>query len=91
MIVIAFPVVSDAQYKGDHIPGFLGLGSGRQAPSGLYVGNVGWVYPTSTIKDNSGHDITLPDSLTSMAELILVSVVTNYKLFGANLDGIPGS
>jgi hypothetical protein len=24
MIVTAFPLVSEAQYKGDHIPGFLG-------------------------------------------------------------------
>ena len=82
-----FPVVSEAQYKGDRIPGFLGLDSGTQAPAGLYVGNVVWVYPTSTIKDNSGHDVTLPGSLTSTAELILLSVVTNYKLFGAHLGG----
>src|SRR5580704_9768864 len=87
LIATGFPVVSEAQYKGDHIPGFLGLDSGTQAPPGLYVGNVVWVYPTSTIKDNSGHDIPLPGSLTSTADIILVSVVTNYKLFGANLGG----
>ena len=87
MIVTAFPLVSEAQYKGDHIPGFLGLDSGTQAPPGVYVGNVVWVYPTSTIKDNSGHAITLPGSLTSTAEIILLNVVMNYKLFGANLGG----
>ena len=87
MMLIAFAVVSEAQYKGDHIPGFLGLDSGTQAPAGLYIGNVVWVYPTGTIKDNSGHAITLPGSLTSTAELILASVVTNHKLFGANLGG----
>jgi hypothetical protein len=43
MIVTAFRLVSDAQYKGDHIPGFLGLEIGSQAPPGLYVGNVVWV------------------------------------------------
>src|SRR5258707_3578378 len=75
------PVLSQAQYKGDHIPGFLGLSSGTRAPPGLYLGNLGWVYPTSTVKDNVGHDITLPGSLTSTAEIILVSMVTNYKLF----------
>lgn len=87
MIVTAFPVVSKAQYKGDHIPGFLGLESGTQAPAGLYVGNVAWVYPTSAIKNNSSRDITLPGSLTSTADIILASVVTNYKLFGAHLGG----
>ena len=59
------------QYKGDDIPGFLGLQSGTQAPPGLYLGNVVWVYPTSTIKDNAGHAVTLPGSLTSTAEIIL--------------------
>jgi hypothetical protein len=79
--------VSEAQYKGDHIPGFLGLQSGTQAPPGLYVANVVWIYPTSTIVDNAGRDINLPGSLTSTADIILVSVVTNYKLFGANVSG----
>ena len=87
MILIALPVVSEAQYKGDHIPGFLGLESGSQAPPGLYVGNVVWVYPTSTIKDNAGQTIPLPGSLTSTADIILLNVVTTNKLLGANLGG----
>ena len=77
--------ISEAQYKGDHIPGFAGLESGSQAPPGLYVGDIVWVYPTSTVKDNAGDSVHLPGSLTSTAEIILVSVVTNYKLFGAPL------
>jgi hypothetical protein len=51
------------------------------------VGNVVWVYPTSTVKDNAGNAINLAGSLTSTADIILVSVVTNYKLFGANIGG----
>ena len=90
LIVTAFPLASEAQYKGDDIPGFLGLQSGTQAPPGIYVGNVVWVYPTSTIKDNSGHAINLPGSLTSTAEIILLNVVTNYKVFGANVGGSAG-
>lgn len=43
MIGTVFLLVSESQYKGDHIPGFLGLESGPQAPPGLYVGNVVWV------------------------------------------------
>jgi hypothetical protein len=35
----ALPGLSEAQYKGDHIPGFVGLESGSQAPPVLYVGN----------------------------------------------------
>src|SRR5208282_4838131 len=87
-LIVAFAAVpAEAQYKGDDIPGFLGLQSGSQAPPGLYVGNVVWVYRTSTIKDNSGNAINLPGSLTSTAELILVNVVTPYKVLGANIGG----
>ena len=79
LIVTTFPLASEAQYKGDDIPGFLGLQSGTQAPPGIYVGNVVWVYPTSTIKDNSGHAINLPGSLTSTAEIILLNVATQLQ------------
>jgi hypothetical protein len=77
----------EAQYKGDHIPGFLGLSSGTQAPPGLYFGNVLWVYPTSTVKDNNGNSISLPGSLTSTADVILLSGVADYKFLGANVGG----
>jgi hypothetical protein len=87
LIVAVLAVPAEAQYKGDDIPGFLGLESGSQAPPGVYVGNVVWVYPTSTIKDSSGNSISLPGSLTSTAEMILVNVVTPYKVFGANIGG----
>jgi hypothetical protein len=90
LIAAILAVPTAAQYKGDDIPGFSGLQSGTQAPPGLYLGNVVWVYPTSTIKDNNGNSITLPGSLTSTAEIILVSLVTNYKLFGANVGGSVG-
>jgi len=86
LIVTVLPVMSEAQYKGDHIPGFLGLSSGTQAPPGLYMGNVVWVYPTSTVKDNNGGSISR-GSLTSTADIILVSVVTHYKVFGATVGG----
>jgi hypothetical protein len=87
LLTALIPVCSYAQYKGDHIPGFIGLEAGTQAPPGLYLANVVWVYPTSTVKDNAGNAVTLPGSLTSTADIILVNVVTNYKLFGANIGG----
>jgi hypothetical protein len=87
LTILLIAISAEAQYKGDHIPGFVGLESASQAPPGLYVGDVVWVYPTSTVKDNAGNSITLPGKLTSTADIILVSVVTNYKLFGANVGG----
>ena len=73
-----------AQYKGSRIPGFLGVDSGTQAPAGLYAGNLLWVYPTDTIKDNFGNKINSTGSLTTTADLILVNLVTNVKILGAN-------
>ena len=89
-VFLLAPFRSQAQYKGDDIPGFLGLSAGTQAPPGLYLGSAAWVYPTDTIKDNHGNSVTLPGSLTSTAEVILVSLVTNYKLLGANVGASAG-
>jgi hypothetical protein len=83
-------VPTQAQYKADDIPGFLGLSNGTQPPPGLYLGSLAWVYPTDTVKDNNGNSVTLPGSLTSTAEIVLVNVVTNYKLFGGNIGASGG-
>ena len=80
--LIAAP--ASAQYKGDRLPGFVGLDGGTQAPPGIYAGNLLWVYPTSTVKDNNGNQINQQGSLTSVLDGILVSYVGNYKLLGAN-------
>jgi hypothetical protein len=90
LVFLLVPLRSQAQYKGDDIPGFLGLENGTQPPPGLYIGSLAWVYPTDTIKDNNGNSVTLPGSLTSTAEIILVNVVTNYKLFGGNIGASAG-
>lgn len=85
--VIAFVSISlHAQYRGDHITGLVGLQGGTQAPSGLYVGNVVWIYPTGRVNDDSGNQINRGGgSLTSTANVILVSLVSNFKLAGANV------
>src|SRR6516165_6303248 len=86
--ILLIGVASHAQYKGDDIPGFLGLQSGTQAPPGFYVGNVVWVYPTDTVKDNNGNTVGQQRAqLTSTADVILIELVTNYKILGANIGG----
>jgi hypothetical protein len=74
IVLICVPVC--AQYKSDHIPGFLGLESGTQAPPGLYAVDVLWVHSTSTVKNDNGDKINQQCSLTSTADVILVSLVT---------------
>ena len=83
-IVLFTALACHAQYKGDHIPGFFGLDAGTQAPPGLYLGNLVWVYPTDTVKDSNGNALRLPGSLTSTADMILLQAVTNYKILGAD-------
>jgi hypothetical protein len=90
LVFFLIAVNAEAQYRGDHIPGFIGLESGSQAPAGLYVGDLVYIYPTDTIKTNNGGDINLPGSLTSVADAILITVVTNYKIFGATVGGSIG-
>ncbi len=82
LLIILICVPAAAQYKGDHIPGFLGLDSGTQAPPGIYAGDLLWVYPTSTVKDNNGNKIFQRGSLTSTMDAILVSAVTSWKFLG---------
>lgn len=84
-VVFLISLNCEAQYKGDHIPGFAGLQSGTEAPPGLYVGDILWIYPTSTVKDNNGNNINLLGPITSIAPVILASLVTNKKLFGGNI------
>jgi hypothetical protein len=85
--LVALPlldVAGQAQYKGDHIPGFLGLESGAQAPPGIYVGDLLWVYPTNTVKDNNGDQVNQRGSLISTLDGALISFVSNYRVLGAN-------
>lgn len=86
LVCLSVAAACNAQYKSDHVPGFLGLESGTEAPPGLYAANVLWVYPTSTVKDANGNDINLGlnGSLTSTMDIVGLTLVTNHKLFGGN-------
>jgi hypothetical protein len=90
LIFLLLAVSTKAQYKGDHIPGFIGLASGTQAPPGYYVGDLVYVYPTDTIKGNGGNAVNLPGSLTSTADIILVNIVTTDKIFGGTVGASIG-
>ena len=91
MVCLALPAVAHAQFKGLRIPGSVGLEAGSQAPPGIYVGNLLWMYPTDTVKDANGDRIGSGDtSLTAALNGILVSWVTNVKLAGGNVGGAVG-
>lgn len=68
----------------------MGLEPGTQAPPGIYVEDLVYVYPTDTIKDNNGNSIPLPGSITSTADLILFNAVSDVKILGGNFGGNLG-
>jgi hypothetical protein len=90
LTLLLIAICSEAQYKADHIPGFVGLQAGSQPPPGVYLGNLVWVYHTDTVKDNNGNSVNLPGSVTSTAPIILFSTVTNSKLLGGNVGVSAG-
>jgi hypothetical protein len=73
LLIVIIRVPACAQYKGDHIPGFLGLESGTQAPPGLYAVDVVWVYPTSTVKDDNGNKINQQGSITNITSCTFIA------------------
>ena len=88
LLTLVTPIPVGAQYKGDRIPGNVGLEVGSQAPPGIYVGYLGWFYPTDTRKDANGNPAgTSQGTLRTSLNGFLVSWVTTVRITGANLGG----
>src|SRR5690348_11967341 len=81
---------TEAQCRGEHIPAFTGLNNGTQPPPGFYQANIFFVYPTDTMKDDNGRAVALPGSITTLANVIILNGVTNYKVLGANFGANVG-
>ena len=89
LILVALATPAMAQYKADRIPGNVGLEAGTQAPPGVYLGYLGWFYPTDTLTDANGDPVgSGRGSLTTSLNGFLVSWVTQRKVVGANLGGV---
>ncbi len=74
----------NAQLKGGHILGAMGLQSGTQAPENtlsLYV--PGYIYTASTLRNPDGDKIGNPD-LTMFITGVGANFVSNFKILGAN-------
>jgi len=82
------PSQAAAQYRETYLPGLIGLDGGTQAPPGLYLANLNYIYPTDVIKNDNGDNINRAGlSLTSFMEAVAFVYVTNVKIFGGNLGG----
>ena len=88
LLVVAIATPAMAQYKADRIAGNIGLEAGSQAPPGIYLGYLGWSYPTDTLTDANGDPVGRGGgSLTTSLNGFLVSWVAQRKMFGANFGG----
>jgi len=82
MLLISF--YSNAQLKGGHILGSMGLQSGTQAPEKtLSVYIPGYIYAASSLRDADGDKVGDPN-LTMFITGVGANYVSDFKILGAN-------
>lgn len=82
LLLIAF--YGNAQLKGGHILGSMGLQSGTQSPENtLSVYIPGYIYSASSLRDSNGDKVGNPD-LTMFITGIGANYVSDFKILGAN-------
>jgi len=82
LLLISF--CSNAQLKGGHILGAMGLQSGTQAPDKtLSVYIPGYIYSASSLRNADGDKMGNPD-LTMFITGVGANYVTDFKILGAN-------
>ena len=92
--LLILAAASAAAAQQNFLPGFAGLKDASQAPPGIYAALVGWGSTSNTVVDNSGNSHTLSNgSLDIYLGGVAVSIVTKWKLLGANYGAsilVPG-
>jgi len=82
LLLISF--YTNAQLKGGHILGAMGLQSGTQAPENtLSVYIPGYIYSASSLRDSNGDKVGDPN-ITMFITGAGASYVTDFKILGAN-------
>ena len=79
-----------AQLSGENIGGDFGMKSGSQPPPGAYLTDFIYTYDASKIVGGQGQEINLQSPLRIWANIPLLWVVTDKKLFGANYSYMVG-
>lgn len=85
LIFLTFFFAGQAQLKGGHILGGMGLQSGTQTPANtLSVYIPGYIYAASSLKDANGDKAIANPDLTMVITGAGVSWVSDFKILGAN-------
>jgi hypothetical protein len=74
---------SDAQNRGQYIPGSVGLNAGIQTPPGLSVGMFYLRYEARRAKNASGRELPVTGSFTVDGGELLLAYTTPWRVFGA--------
>jgi hypothetical protein len=84
LILFLISFYGNAQLKGGHILGAMGLQSGTQTPERtLSVYIPGYIYSASSLRNGDGDKVGNPD-VTMFITGVGASYVTDYKILGAN-------
>ncbi|MDO6760406.1 transporter [Tamlana sp. 2_MG-2023] len=82
---LSFGVLCNAQLKGDHLLGSMGLKSGTQVPENtLSIYIPAYLYNASSLKDEHGNSIAPNPDFTMFLTGLGGSWVSEHKIFGAN-------
>jgi hypothetical protein len=74
---------TQAQERGQYLPGFQGLNSGMQSPAGFTYANYFIWYPTSTFKNRNGNDLPSNFDINLIADYNIGAYTTKHKFLGA--------
>jgi len=84
LLIFSISFYSNAQLKGGHILGGMGLQSGTQAPENtLSVYIPGYIYTASSLRNANGDKVGDPN-LTMFVTGVGASYVSDFKILGAN-------
>ncbi len=81
--VILLSPETQAQQRGQYLPGLAGLNSGHQAPPGFTYANYFFWYPTTTFKNQNGNKVPLSFDLDLIADANIAAYTTKKKFLGA--------
>ena len=81
LLITALPAMS--QERGQYLPGFNGLNSGVQAPTGPTYANFFFWYPSTKFKDQNGDKAPINFNLDLLADFNVLAYTTKAKFLGA--------
>jgi len=83
-MAVFFMLNTDAQLKGDHLLGDVGLNAGTQAPPTINAALPFYWYDASRLNNSNGDVVTTNLDINAFLVGIGGSVVTNFKILNAN-------